>query len=265
MSRLRKFSEALVGALEQPARAPPASPWWRSRARRRTRPARGARSAHRRTEPSCSRSSSSLPCSQCHLEQRAGVYLGELLHQFCAASEAMPEKSISLSASSTSRRWSASLRVLRVTFSVARIVRSATSLRMSSSARLVAASMSRSALSWQPRPASPGRCSLASCSCDFGGLASALDDLVRLRAGLLQPLAVLGEDLIGFRAGALGRVDRVFDRLLTATERFADAREGELGEQEHGCAEDEQRPHHQADARFDQEAAAGGEHLDGGD
>src|ERR1019366_6724183 len=99
------------------------------------------------------------------LEQRACVDLGELLHQLCVASAEIAEKSSSLSASSTSLRWSASVSVLRVTFSVAMIVRSATSLRMSSRARLVAVSMSRSAL----RAASASiswPCSLASCSCD---------------------------------------------------------------------------------------------------
>src|SRR5205807_3630913 len=74
-------------------------------------------------------------------EQRARVYLGELLHYDWE----IPEKSSSLSASSTSRRWSASSSVLRVTFSVAMIVRSATSRRRSSSARLVATSISRCA------------------------------------------------------------------------------------------------------------------------
>src|SRR5680860_112918 len=54
----------------------------------------------------------------------------------------MAEKSTSLSASSIRRRWSASSSDLRVTFSVAMTVRSATSLRISSSARRVSASMS---------------------------------------------------------------------------------------------------------------------------
>src|SRR5262245_44506281 len=80
-----------------------------------------------------------------HLEQRAAIYPGQLLHQFCDAPEETFEKSSSLSACSTSLRWSSSSSVLRVTFSVAMIVRSATSLRMSSSARCVAASISRSA------------------------------------------------------------------------------------------------------------------------
>ena len=98
----------------------------------------------------------------------------------------------------------------------------------------------------------------------LGRLPRALDDLVGLRPRLLQALAVLGQDLIGFRARALGRVDRLFDRLLAAPEGFADAWEGELGEQEHRDAEDEQRPDHQPDAGFDQEAALGGEHAGGG-
>ena len=53
------------------------------------------------------------------------------------------------SASSTSRRWSSAVSVLRVTFSVARTVRSATSLRISWIARRVSASMSRRACAMQ--------------------------------------------------------------------------------------------------------------------
>ena len=41
----------------------------------------------------------------------------------------------------------------------------------------------------------------------------------------------------------------LLDRLLAAVQRLADAREGELGEQEHREAEDEQRPDHQPDVR----------------
>ena len=99
------------------------------------------------------------------LEQRARIDLGELLHQLLAAPEDRPEKSSSPSASSTSLRWSASSSVLRVTFSVAMIVRSATSLRRSSSARLVAVSMSRSARCAASASSSRPR-SLASLSCD---------------------------------------------------------------------------------------------------
>ena len=52
-------------------------------------------------------------------------------------------KSTSLSASSTRRRWSSAVSDLRVTFSVASTVRSATSRRICSSERRVSASMSR--------------------------------------------------------------------------------------------------------------------------
>src|ERR671919_2432907 len=74
------------------------------------------------------------------LEQRTRVDHGDLFHQRSSASEA---KSSSASASSTSRLWSASVSVLRVTFSVASTVRSATSARISWIARRVSASMSR--------------------------------------------------------------------------------------------------------------------------
>src|SRR6185312_3644196 len=66
------------------------------------------------------------------LEQRTCVDLGDLFHgQFLRTSPESWSKSSSPRASSTRRRWSSSVRVLRVTFSVASTVRSATSLRIS--------------------------------------------------------------------------------------------------------------------------------------
>jgi hypothetical protein len=77
------------------------------------------------------------------LEQRAGVDLGDLLDGSFCRSPLSWLKSSSPSASSTSRRWSSASSALRVTFSVAMIVRSATSARISWIARRVSASMSR--------------------------------------------------------------------------------------------------------------------------
>src|SRR5918996_989677 len=99
-------------------------------------------------------------------EQGGGVYAGDLLHlngsllSFASGApshEAAPsvtspepsplrlEKSTSARASSISRFWSSGSSDFRVTFSVVKTVRSATSLRMRSSERLVSASMSRRA------------------------------------------------------------------------------------------------------------------------
>ena len=77
------------------------------------------------------------------LEQGARIDLCDLLHYLPSRSPDRAEKSSSPSASSTSRRWSLSSSVLRVTFSVASTVRSATSLRISWIARRVSASTSR--------------------------------------------------------------------------------------------------------------------------
>ncbi len=75
-----------VGAVEQRRRAPPASRWWRSRARRRTRRARGSRSSASANWPSCSRSSSSLPCSRATSNSERAYTLSELVHQLLCAS-----------------------------------------------------------------------------------------------------------------------------------------------------------------------------------
>ena len=87
-------------------------------------------------------------CSCADLEQRVGVDAGDLLHRLAPRSSRRRrgrEKSTSASASSTRRFWSSSSSDLRVTFSVASTVRSATSLRICSSERRVSVSMSRRA------------------------------------------------------------------------------------------------------------------------
>ena len=81
ISSCEEVQEDLVGAVEQPCPAPPASPRWRSRARRRTRRARGSRPARPRTGRAARAARRACPCSRADLEQRAAVYLGELLHQ----------------------------------------------------------------------------------------------------------------------------------------------------------------------------------------
>ncbi len=196
--------------------------------------------------PSCSRTSSSCP-ARGGLEQRARVDGGDLFHSvgtsagrpvlrakivFDVRSHETPapleidEKSSSPSASSTRRFWSSGVSALRVTFSVARIVRSATSSRISSSARwsrprcrvgaLGGGDEDLLACRFAPRARAPRRS------------AARADDLLGLGARLLQALAVFGEQLLGLLARALGGVDRLLDRLLAPVERFADAREGEL-------------------------------------
>ena len=135
-----------------PCRGRPSSPAWRSRARRRTR-------ASSRFSSSASANCAELLAHVVELvlllgdlEQRARVDLGDLLHGAqLRRSLRAPRSRARSSASSTSRFWSSSSSVLRVTFSVARTVRSATSPRISWIARRVSASMSRRVCSSAPR------------------------------------------------------------------------------------------------------------------
>src|SRR5262245_28804371 len=76
------------------------------------------------------------------LEQGLGVHAVGVRHLYFSDPERLV-KSTSLSASSTRRRWSSAFSDLRVTFSVASTVRSATSLRICWRDRCVSASMSR--------------------------------------------------------------------------------------------------------------------------
>ncbi len=103
----------------------------------------------------------------------------------------------------------------------------------------------------------------------LGRLARALDDLLRLGPGLLQALAVFGEQLVGLGARALGRVDRLVDAARRVRRALADAREDGLDEDVERDREDDERPDHQADvgrdqprvARGDRRAQNGGEGL----
>ena len=94
---------------------------------------------------------------------------------------------------------------------------------------------------------------------DLGRLARAIDDLLGLLAGLGQALAVLGQQLVGLLARALGGVDRVLDRPLAPVQGLGDAREGQLGQHVHRDHEQHQRPDHQPDVGGDQERPAGGD------
>src|SRR5439155_764306 len=89
-------------------------------------------------------------------------------------------------------------------------------------------------------------------------LAGPLDDVLGLLTRLAQALAVLGEQLIRLVTDAFGVVDRLLDGVLAAVERVGDPREGQLPQDVHRDAEQQQGPDHQPDAGRDQERAAGG-------
>src|SRR5215208_2312096 len=93
--------------------------------------------------------------------------------------------------------------------------------------------------------------------CRLGRPAGAGDDVICLLAGLFQPGAVLGQDLVRLLPGALGLLDRLADQVGALVERLLDSREGDLAEHVHREPEDEQRPDHQPERWRDQEAAAG--------
>ena len=222
---------------------------WRSRARRRTPAARGRRRARRRTRRAARGRRRACPAparprtASGRRRRRSPPWLASAPRRpgrRSRARRAPPRR-----AASGRRRSS----VLRVTFSVASTVRSATSARISWIARRVSASMSRRV-----------------CSIISSRLRARLGE----RLGLVRPRPSLRARATmssawpraprrgarGTRAssssasllGALGGVDRVLDRLLALVERLGDAREGDLPEDEQRDAEDDQRPDHQPDA-----------------
>jgi hypothetical protein len=101
-----------------------------------------------------------------------------------------------------------------------------------------------------------------------GRLARAGDDVLGLLARLLQPLAVLVQQLVGLNAHALRVLDRLLDRKAPLVERLRDPRERQPAEDEQRDPERDQRPDHQPYVRADQEVAAllllGGAALGGG-
>ena len=210
--------------------ARPSSRSSRSRARRRTPAAGDRRRARRRT-----RRAARAPRRACPRRARPRTASGRRRRR-------SPPSPLSAPRPATARRSPArprprrpgvagprSVSVLRVTFSVARIVRSATSARISWIARRVSVSMSLracSSSSSRRRLPAPDRVRLLL----LAGLAGAGDDVVGLLARGRQALAVLRQQLVGLPARALGRVDRVLDRLLALVERLGDARERDLVE-----------------------------------
>ena len=164
-------------------------------------------------------------------------------------SPARAEKSTSASASSTSRFWSASSSDLRVTFSVASTVRSATSRAdlLERAPGLGLDVLARRgdqllALGLAVRGRLGDR--------RVGGLAGPGDDVVGLLAGLAQALAVLVEQLVGLLARCFSDAS-MFSRIALA--RFSSASpirgNADLREHEHRHPEGEQRPDHQPECR----------------
>ena len=138
------------------------------------------------------------------------------------------------------RRWSSGVSDLRVTFSVAITVRLATSLRISSSARRVSASMSRrvAAIS-SSRCLFRGRLRLVGER--VGGLARADGDVLGLSRASRSRARYSSSSSSASRLRLLGVLDRLLDRAAALVERLRDAREGELVQQEERRAEREQR------------------------
>src|SRR5215218_1593863 len=89
-----------------------------------------------------------------------------------------------------------------------------------------------------------------------GRLARAGDDVLRLLTGLLEPGAVLLEQLVGLDLGPRRSVDRLLDRQTAAVECLADQREGELAQDQQRDAERDQRPEHQPNVGRYEEASA---------
>src|SRR5436190_1325374 len=96
--------------------------------------------------------------------------------------------------------------------------------------------------------------SFATSNRDLGRLARAGHDVVGLLAGLLQPLAVLLQKLVGLLALALGRLDVLPDRIRALLEGLLDPRERDLAQHPHREEEQDERPDHQAETGRNQEA-----------
>ena len=133
-STLEEVQEGLVGVHDRALAGPPSSPRSRGRARRGTPAGRACSSTASANWPSCSAITSSLPCSLAASKSDARVDLGDLLHLASSLPLAGRQSLRSRARPAPPRRAGAGRprsSALRVTFSVASTVRSATSLRIS--------------------------------------------------------------------------------------------------------------------------------------
>ena len=232
----------------------------RSRARRRTPPARGCSSSASANWPSCSRSSSSLPCSRATSNSERAYTSGELLHQLLAAPEEIAGE-VELA-----QRLLDQPLLVGVVERLARdlLGRHASSGRRPRGgcrrARAWSPPRCRARRAWRPRRAISWPRSLASCSCASAAwrarwtISSAC-----ARASFRRSRYSASSSSASSRVRSAVSIDSsiAFWRRSSASLMRGKA---SLREQHHRDAEHEQRPDHQADARLDQEAAAGGEH-----
>ena len=157
--------------------------------------------------------------------------------------------------------WSSESSVLRVTFSVASTVRSATSLRICSSERRVSASMSRrAAATSSSRLSLAGRRGLRRRAASAALRARATMSSACSRASLRRSRYSASSSSASSRC-ALGRLDVLPDRVGALLERLPDPREGDLAQ--HAHREPEQRSASRSSARA--QARPGSCRFDGGE
>ena len=187
------------------------------------------------------------------VEQGLGVDPSDLLFAHALPSAPSFSTSSSASASSMRRCWSAALRLLAATFSVASAVSSAIWPLM------LAQRGARVALDLLVRLLEHALGLRLGLGHDLGlgvlaGGARALEDLLGLAAHLGERGLVLLEQAQRLGARLLGHVHALLDAVAPLVDDLLQRPEGVLPEDEHGDAERDQRPDHQA--RVDVQHAA---------
>ena len=189
------------------------------------------------------------------VEERAGIDAVRGGYERLASS---CEKSISASASSIRRCWSASVSVLRVIFSAA------SSDRLATSSRIWPSACCGRLLDLALRLLEPALAVLLGLlahplALGVGDLARLREDRLGLALRLADQLTVLLEQAARLLAGAVGLLDRLLDPLAAVVDQLLDRAEGVPLQHQERDHERDERPDHQPRDDLDQRVG-GGQH-----